>query len=52
MDVIVTADGYRTFHGLQELNEDKLQEFLEVVNRAYVKKPNQKDLDELRKWIN
>src|SRR5688572_20914651 len=36
---------------LKELDSAKIDEFLEVVNRAYKKKPNPKDLAELRKWI-
>lgn len=50
--LLVTVDSNRVSHRVNELDNAKVQEFLEVVRRAYVKKPSQKDLDELTKWIN
>ena len=50
--LLVTVDSNRVSHRVNELDNAKVQEFLEVVRRAYVKKPSQKDLDELKKWIN
>lgn len=51
-NLLVTIDSNRVSRRLKDLDNSKIQEFLGVVERAYVKKPSQKDLDELRKWIN
>ncbi len=51
-NIEVTVDGNKVKRRLHELDRNKAQEFLEVVKRAYVKKPKQKDLDDLRTWIN
>ncbi len=51
-NIEVTIDGNRVFRHLKGLDDSKLQEFLEVVKCAYVKKPSKKDLDELEKWMN
>lgn len=51
-NILVTIDGNKVSRRLNDLDNSKINEFLEVVKRAYVKKPSQKDLDELRKWIN
>jgi hypothetical protein len=49
---VITLDANKVARSLKELDKSKIDEFLEVVNRAYKKKPNPKDLAELRKWIN
>lgn len=51
-NIFVTVDDNKVSRRLNELDNSKVQEFLELIERAYVKKPSQKDLDELRKWIN
>jgi hypothetical protein len=51
-NIVVTVDGNIVSRLVKELDNSKINEFLEVVERAYVKKPSQKDLNELRKWIN
>jgi hypothetical protein len=51
-NIVVTVDGNRVTRHINELDKSKVQEILEAVERAYVKKPSQKDLDELKKWIN
>jgi len=48
----VIVDGNEVSRHLNELDNSKVNEFLEIVKYAYSKKPIQKDLDELRKWIN
>jgi hypothetical protein len=50
-EFIVSLDGNKAIRLLKDLDKTKINEFLEVVNRAYKKKPNQKALDELRKWL-
>lgn len=51
-NMVVTIDGNRVSRHLNESDNSKVHEFLEIVSQAYKKKPSQKDLDELRKWIN
>jgi hypothetical protein len=51
-EFIVTIDPNRATRHLKEFDDSKIREFLDVVSRAYRKKPNKKDLDELRKWMN
>ena len=51
-NIIMTIDGNRISQQLTELDTGKINEFLDIVEKAYKKKPSQKDLDELRKWIN
>jgi hypothetical protein len=48
---VVTIDGNKASRSLKEFDKSKINEFLEVVERAYKKKPTPKDLAELRKWI-
>jgi hypothetical protein len=49
---IVTIDSNRAAKHLKKFDPEKINEFLDVVARAYKKKPAKKDLAELRKWIN
>jgi hypothetical protein len=51
-NIVVTVDGNRVSRCVNELDNSKIREFLEVVQRAYKKKPSPKDLDNLKKWIN
>ena len=51
-NILVTVDGNRVSRLSTGLDKNKINEFLEIVEQAYKKKPSQKDLDELRKWIN
>lgn len=51
-DIEVTIDGNKISRHLNESDNGKVNEFLEIVKRAHGKKPSLKDLDELRKWIN
>jgi hypothetical protein len=51
-NILVTVDGNNISRQSTKLDTSKINEFLEVVKQAYKKKPSQKDLDELRKWIN
>ena len=51
-EFVITVDGNKAVHTLKDLDKSKIEEFLQVVNRAYTKKPITKDLTELRKWIN
>lgn len=51
-NILVTVDGNKVARQSTKLDTSKINEFLEVVKQAYKKKPSQKDLDELRKWIN
>jgi hypothetical protein len=48
---VITIDGNKASRNLKEFDKNKINEFLEVVERAYKKKPTPKDLAELRKWI-
>lgn len=50
-NVLITIDENNISRRLMDLDKSKIHEFIGVVERAYVKKPTQKDLDELRKWI-
>jgi len=51
-EFIVTIDPNRAAKHLKQFDAEKIHEFLDVVGRAYKKKPAKKDLDELREWIN
>lgn len=51
-NMIMTIDGNRISQQIAELDTAKINEFLDIVKKAYKKKPNQKDLEKLRKWIN
>ena len=51
-NILVTVDCNRVSRQSTGLDKNKINEFLEIVEQAYKKKPSQKDLDELRKWIN
>ncbi len=51
-NIIMTIDGNKISRQITELDTGKINEFLDIVKQAYKKKPSQKDLDELRKWIN
>jgi hypothetical protein len=48
---VITIDGNKVSRNLKDFDKSKINEFLEVVDRAYKKKPSPKDLAELRKWI-
>jgi hypothetical protein len=50
-EFIVTIDASKVTRYLSEVDQSKVQEFLGLVDRAYQKKPDQKDLSLLRKWI-
>ena len=50
-NMVVTLDGNKVARDLKEFDEKKINEFLDVVDRAYKKKPSPKDLADLRKWI-
>jgi len=47
----MTIDGNKIAHSLRELDESKVQEFLEIVKRACGEKPSKADLRELKKWL-
>ena len=49
--MVVTVDPYKVTRKIKNFHENKADEFLDLVKRAYKKNPNQKDLSELRKWL-
>ncbi len=51
-NVTVTVDNRRAISRFNQLNNNQVKEFLDLVKRSYEKKPNKKDLSELEKWIN
>jgi len=51
-EFIVTIDPNRAAKHMTGFDNEKINEFLEIVARAYKKKPAKKDLAELRKWVN
>ncbi len=51
-NIFVTVDGNKISDHSAELDTSKINEFLDVVKQAYKKKPSQKDLEILKKWIN
>ena len=50
--IIVTVDKKKAVDIFKGLDENQAREFIEVVQRAYKDKPNKKDVQELRKWLN
>ena len=50
--IYVTVEEKKAIDIFNEPDEKKAREFIEVVKRAYKNKPNKKDIQELRKWIN
>jgi hypothetical protein len=48
---VVTIDGNKASRSLKEFDGSKVNDFVEIVDRAYKEKPTSKDLAELRKWL-
>lgn len=50
--IIVTVDEKKAIDIVNGPDQQKVREFIEVVQRAYKNKPNKKDIQELQKWLN
>jgi hypothetical protein len=49
---VVTVDGNKASQVRKEFDKSKIDAFIDVVQQAYKKNPKEKDLAELRKWLN
>jgi len=50
-NVVINVDTDRAINRLRQLENSQIKEFLDLVKRSYQKKPSQKDLTELEKWM-
>lgn len=51
-EIIVTVNENKAVNLSAGIDEKKAREFIEVVKRAYKKKHNEKDIQELKGWLN
>jgi len=49
--VTITLDSRRAISRFNKLDNDQINGFLDLVKRCYEKKPSQKDVNELKKWM-
>ncbi len=50
-EIVITVDPYKAAGKVKSFDQNKIEKFIDVVQRAYSEKPTASDLRELRKWL-